>query len=62
MDQLPARGYEDPNGGVSWAPVVEFAAGAEKARAEFQRQALAAVHAAAAAEKFELYQRRLSNE
>ena len=47
---FPARSYEDPNGGVSWAPVVEFAAGAKKARAQFQRQALEAIHAAAAAE------------
>jgi hypothetical protein len=47
---FPARSYEDPNGGVSWAPVVEFAAGAKKARAEFQRQALEAVHAAAEAD------------
>jgi hypothetical protein len=29
---FPARGYEHPHGGVSWAPVVEFAAGAKKAR------------------------------
>jgi hypothetical protein len=36
--------------GVSWAPVVEFAAGVKKARAQFQRQALEAIHAAAAAE------------
>jgi hypothetical protein len=47
---FPARSYEGPNGGVSWAPVVEFAAGAKKARAEFQRQALEAVHAVAEAE------------
>ena len=38
------------NGGVSWAPVVEFAAGAKKAHAQFQRQTLEAIHAAAAAE------------
>ena len=47
---FPARSYEDPNGGVSWAPVVEFAAGAKKAHAQFQRQTLEAIHAAAAAE------------
>jgi hypothetical protein len=46
---FPARSREDPNGGVSWSPVVEFAAGAKKMRAEFQRQALEAAHAAAEA-------------
>jgi hypothetical protein len=29
---FPAPSYENPNGGVSRAPVVEFAAGAKKAR------------------------------
>jgi len=32
MDQLPSRSYQDPNGGVSWAPAVEFASGAKKKR------------------------------
>jgi hypothetical protein len=29
---FPARSYADPNAAVSWAPVIEFAAVAKKAR------------------------------
>jgi hypothetical protein len=43
---FPARSYTDKNGNTQWSPLVEFAEGAREAREQFQRQALAAIHAA----------------
>jgi hypothetical protein len=44
---FPARSYTDKNGATQWQPLIEFAEGAKEARAQFQEQALAAVHRAA---------------
>jgi len=38
---LPARPYEEPGGGKSWSPIVEFAS--KEARDRFQAAALAAI-------------------
>ena len=43
-----ARSYTTQDGTTSWTPLVEFSREAKQARAEFQRQALAAVRAVAA--------------
>jgi hypothetical protein len=43
-----AKTYQDKNGNTLWQPLIEFAEGAKEARAQFQRQALDAIHAAAA--------------
>jgi hypothetical protein len=43
---FPARPYEK-DGTTAWSPIVEFAEGAEEARAQFQQQALEGIHAAA---------------
>jgi hypothetical protein len=48
---FPARQYQDKDGNTAWSPLVEFAAGAKEARAQFQQQAIAAVHAAAAKQR-----------
>jgi hypothetical protein len=45
---FPAKTYQDKNGNTLWQPLIEFAEGAKEARAQFQRQALDAIHAAAA--------------
>jgi hypothetical protein len=44
---FPARSYQKQDGTTAWQPIVEFAADAKAAREQFQRQALAAVHAVA---------------
>jgi hypothetical protein len=44
---FPARTYQGNDGVAKWMPMVEFAEGAREARAQFQQQALEAVHAAA---------------
>jgi hypothetical protein len=43
-----ARSYQDKDGNTAWSPIVEFAASAGNARKQFQEQALAAIHRAAA--------------
>jgi hypothetical protein len=48
---FPARSYQDKNGDTAWSPLVEFVSGAKEARAQFQQQAIAAVHAAAAKQR-----------
>jgi hypothetical protein len=47
---FPAKTYQDKNGNTLWEPLVKFAEGAKEAREQFQRQALEAIHAAAAGE------------
>jgi hypothetical protein len=42
---FPARPYEDKSGKTTWSPLIEFVEGAREARDQFQRQALAAIHA-----------------
>jgi hypothetical protein len=44
---FPARPYEGPDGNTAWQSLIEFAESARDAREQFQRQALAAVHAVA---------------
>jgi hypothetical protein len=44
---FPARPYEDKSGKTTWSPLVEFVEGNREAREQFQRQALAAIHAVA---------------
>jgi hypothetical protein len=46
---FPARSYTNKDGETKWQPLVEFAADAEDKRAQFQRLALDAIHAADAA-------------
>jgi hypothetical protein len=46
---LPARSYVGPDGVRRWQALVEFIEGATKERAQFQKQALEAVHAIAEA-------------
>jgi hypothetical protein len=48
---FPARSYQDKEGNTAWSPLVEFAAGAKEARAQFQQQAIEAIHAAAAKQR-----------
>jgi len=50
---FPAKTYQDKNGNTLWEPLVKFADGAKEAREQFQRQALEAIHAAAAGEHAE---------
>jgi hypothetical protein len=40
-----ARSYQDKDGGMQWAALIEFADGAREAREAFQRLAVAAVRA-----------------
>jgi hypothetical protein len=47
---FPARSYTDKDGATAWSPLVEFAQDAKEARAQFQQQALDAIHAVAAGE------------
>ena len=47
---FPARSYQDKDGNTQWSPLVEFAEGAKEARAQFRKQALAAIHAVAPTE------------
>jgi hypothetical protein len=46
---FPARKY-DQNGKEQWQVLIEFAAGAKKAREQFREQAIEAIHAVANAE------------
>jgi hypothetical protein len=48
---FPAKSYVDESGGTHWMPLVEFAEGARKAREEFRKQAIEAIHAAVADEE-----------
>jgi hypothetical protein len=41
---FPSRSYEGDDGATRWQPLIEFAAGTRQARAQFQRQAIAAIH------------------
>jgi hypothetical protein len=41
---FPARPYTDKSGATQWQALIEFAEGAKRAREEFQRQALEAIH------------------
>jgi hypothetical protein len=43
---FPARSYQKQDGSTGWQPLVEFAAGTEDLRAQFQRLAIEAIHAA----------------
>jgi hypothetical protein len=45
---FPARSYEGDDGVTHWQPLIEFAAGARQAREQFQRQAIAVIHAVVA--------------
>jgi hypothetical protein len=42
-----AKNYQDKSGNTLWQPLIAFAEDAKEERAEFQRQALDAIHAAA---------------
>jgi hypothetical protein len=42
-----ARSYQDKDGNTAWQPLVEFMPGEKEARAQFQQQALEAIHAVA---------------
>ena len=42
---FPARSYQGDDGTTHWQPLIEFAYGAKQAREQFQRQAIAAIHA-----------------
>jgi hypothetical protein len=44
---FPARSYEK-DGTTAWQPIIEFAEGAKEARAQFQQQAIEAIHLAVA--------------
>ena len=48
---FPAKPYEDKNGNTAWQPIVEFAEGADRAREQFRKQALEAIHQYVAEEK-----------
>src|SRR5262245_40887166 len=41
---FPARSYTNKDGATQWQVLIEFAEGAKRAREEFQRQALEAIH------------------
>jgi hypothetical protein len=45
---FPARSYTDKNGNTQWQALVEFTEGAREAREQFRKQALDAIHQAAA--------------
>jgi hypothetical protein len=42
---FPPRSYQGADGATRWSPLVKFAASADQARTQFQRLALAAIHA-----------------
>lgn len=49
---FPARSFEGDDGATHWQqPLIEFAEGARQAREQFQRQVVAAIHTAIAAER-----------
>jgi hypothetical protein len=48
---FPAKSYTDQNGVTHWVPLLEFAEGARKAREEFRKRAVEAIHAAVADEE-----------
>ena len=51
---FPSRSYLAADGTTKWVPLIEFAKSAGEARRQFQKQAIAAIHAAAAAQDDDL--------